>query len=88
MYIRFRLPEGVSSSATHFVLGEIKVAIERWARRHDVRYAQKTIKHEHRVTFDQDHYYSLFGMTWQPTSDMIDDAWFEYELVNVVGEKY
>lgn len=84
MYIRFRLPQGAGGLTASVILPQIKREVESWAQQYGIRYTQKTIKYEHRVAFDHDETYTLWAMTWNPRAERR----FEYELVNVAGEKY
>jgi len=110
MYIRFQLPvySGNLAAGTsipdlgYHWLVQLKNAIAAWAKQHNVRYSQKTIKGEHRVTFDSDEIYTLFSLTWMPKNEdlygsigtpaltFIDQYpnWARYEMVKVAGELY
>ena len=84
MYIVFHLPRGAGGQSANHALYEIKQEVQRWAEQYGIRYTQKTIKYDHRVAFDKDDYYTLFAMTWNPPKRF----WFDYEIVNVAGERY
>lgn len=112
MYIRFQLPlySGDLAAGTsipdlgYHWLVQLKNAIAAWAKQHNVRYSQKTIKGEHRVTFDSDEIYTLFSLTWMPKNEdlyfntvlkyksvtVVDQYpnWARYEMVKVAGELY
>lgn len=80
MYIRFEV---------YYVddLDDIKEEIEKWAIRYGVRYSSKTIKQYHRVGFDREEHFTLFGLTWDPTN--IDRRpWLKYELIDIINERY
>jgi hypothetical protein len=70
MFIEFRLPsgpdDGTGGSAWYSALGSIRKQVETWSQTHNIPYKDKTIKYFYRVTFDNDHYYSLFAMTFVP----------------------
>jgi len=68
-------------------LEDIKQEVKSWAERYGIRYTYKTIKYHHRVGFDHDEHFSLFAMTWNPEKLELR-PWLQYQLVNVVGEKY
>ena len=80
MYIRFDVRYNTE-------LEDIKREVQSWADRYGVRYTYKTIKYHHRVGFDHDEHFSLFAMTWNPEKLELR-PWLQYQLVNVVGEKY
>jgi len=62
MYIEFKI-EAHEFSYTHPAIAEC-LAI--WASKHNVRYKEKFIKRNIRVTFDDDKHYTLFALTWDP----------------------
>lgn len=58
MYLRF--------DAVHVhQLNCLKAELREWCDKNRISYREKTIKRYHRVTFDQQHHYSLFALTWQ-----------------------
>jgi len=61
VYIRFDLPQDESYT---YYLTTVKLNIIDWASQHNIRYNQKTVKYVHRVTFDEDRYYTFFALTW------------------------
>lgn len=73
MFVEFRLPSGPDLGATgtawYSALGSIRKQIEDWSQLYNIPYKDKTIKYFYRVTFDNDHYYSLFAMTFRPAND-------------------
>ena len=47
----------------------IEASILLWAHKYEIPssdYSQKTIKYTHRVTFDNDEFYTFFTLTWNP----------------------
>lgn len=44
----------------------IRDALLAWSTKHNIPYKQKTIKYTHRVTFDNDEFYTFFTLTWNP----------------------
>jgi len=95
MYIRFQLPlySGDLAAGTsipdlgYYALAAIKNAIAAWAKQHNVQYRQKTIKWEHRVTFDNDEIYTLFSLTWMPKNeDLYFNTVLKYKSVTVVDQ--
>lgn len=85
MYIEFRLPQGAGAG---YALSIIKQEVEKWAERYQVKYTQKTIKYTHRVAFDQDEYYSLFSMTWNPENINKYPSWLSFSIMNIGNERY
>lgn len=77
MYVEFQLPHNESYG---LVLALIKTEIVDWATKHQVPYSQKTIKHTHRLGFNNEKYFSLFSMTW--TSKI------PFQIVNIANERY
>jgi hypothetical protein len=77
VYIEFQLPHDESYG---LVLGLLKVDIVDWATRYSIPYSQKTIKYTHRLGFNNEEYFSLFGMTW--TSKM------PFKIVRIENERY
>jgi hypothetical protein len=87
MYIEFQLPQGMS---TRVMSGAIQAEVALWAHKHqipDSAYSQKTIKHTHRLGFNNEKYFSLFSMTWQSDREDVS-SWFQYRIVNIVNERY
>jgi hypothetical protein len=85
MYIEFRLPQGTGAG---YALSIIKQEVEKWAERYQVKYTEKTIKYTHRVAFDQDEYYSLFSMTWNPKNINKYPDWLSFSIMNIGNERY
>jgi PhoPQ-activated pathogenicity-related protein len=85
MYIEFRLPQGAGAG---YALSIIKQEVEKWAERYQVKYTEKTIKYTHRVAFDQDEYYSLFSMTWNPENINKYPSWLSFSIMNIGIERY
>jgi hypothetical protein len=88
MYIEFRLPQGASGHTAAYALSVIKQEVEKWSERYGIKYTQKTIKYTHRVAFDQDEYYSLFSMTWNPENINKYPSWLEFSMINIGNERY
>jgi hypothetical protein len=86
MYIEFRLPPGGRGAG--YALSIIKQEVEKWAERYQVKYTEKTIKYTHRVAFDQDEYYSLFSMTWNPENINKYSNWLSFSIMNIGNERY
>jgi len=63
MYIEFKI-EAYEFNYTHSV---IQIELESWARKYNIKYREKTIKRNIRVTFDDDRHYTLFSLTWAPS---------------------
>ena len=79
MYIEFHLPPGMS---TRVMAEAIKAEVAIWANRYGVPqsdYTQKTIKHTHRLGFNDEKYFSLFSMTWES---------FKFQIVRIENERY
>jgi len=85
MYIEFCLPQGTGAG---YALSIIKQEVEKWAERYQVKYTEKTIKYTHRVAFDQDEYYSLFSMTWNPENINKYPDWLSFSIMNIGNERY
>jgi len=85
MYIEFRLPQGAGAG---YALDFIKQEVEKWAERYQIKYTEKTIKYTHRVAFDQDEYYSLFSMTWNPENINKYPDWLSFSIMNIGNERY
>jgi hypothetical protein len=62
MYIEFNI-EAHEFTHKH---ASISLALIDWGNRHNIQYKDKTIKRNIRVTFDDDRYYTLFALTWNP----------------------
>lgn len=83
MFIEFRLPSGPDSgaggSAWYSALGSIRKQVEAWSQQHgNIPYKDKTIKYSYRLTFDNDHYYSLFAMTFRPNGQQ---SFWNYKII-------
>lgn len=79
MYIEFKLPHGIS---TRVMSEAIKAAIAVWADKHGVPQSglsQKTIKNTHRLSFNNEKYFTLFSMTWNQ---------YDFQIVNIANERY
>ena len=59
MYIEFYVPEAFSDRV---VIAEL----HNWSDRYQVPYHTKQVKDYRRVTFDHDHLYDFFAMSWNP----------------------
>ena len=62
MYIEFDLA-GIETSGELLLL---RRELLDWAKKYDIKYREKTIKFQHRITFDQDKTYSFWAITWNP----------------------
>ena len=62
MYIEFNI-EAHEFTYKH---ASISLALIDWGNQHNIQYKDKTIKRNIRVTFDDDRYYTLFALTWNP----------------------
>ena len=62
MYIEFKI-ESYEFVHLH---SSIQLELAARARKHNIEYKEKTIKHNIRVTFNDDRYYTLFALTWNP----------------------
>ena len=78
-------PTGAAGHAALHALDQIKHEIEAWAKKHNVRYTQKTVKYTHRLAFDDDTMYTLFSMTWNPEHQF---SWMNFRIVNIANETY
>jgi len=85
MYIEFRLPQDAGGMAAAHALYTIRKRLEVWAKKHNVEYRTKTVKYILRVTFDADHYYTLFGLTWIVDSE--NPSWTNYQLIIDLNNK-
>ena len=79
MYIEFDLQGNTNNE---FLL--LRVEIVNWARRHTVKFKEKTIKLKHRVTFDHNEMYSFWAMTWNPHQHQIFN---QYRIVSDLNNK-
>ena len=66
MYIEFSLPTGAAGQGAGHANMIINNHLVLWSQKYGVEYKTKIIKYTKRVTFEQDEYYSLFAMTWNP----------------------
>jgi hypothetical protein len=66
MYIEFTLPQGAGGMAAGHTLRLIKLSLEEWCDKYQITCQQKTEKYRHRITFNDDEYYTLFSLTWNP----------------------
>jgi hypothetical protein len=64
MLIEFPLPSGAGGMVTAMARNVLQQKIKAWAQRHEVEYTEKTVRHTHRLCFDDDRYYTLFMMSW------------------------
>lgn len=64
MLIEFALPSGAGGMVTAMARNVLQQKIKAWAQRHEVEYTEKTVRHTHRLCFDDDRYYTLFMMSW------------------------
>lgn len=85
MYLEFKLPTGAAGHAANFALNEIKNEVKLWAEKYNIKYSQKTIKWTHRVGFNEPEHFTLFSMTWNPTSKR---SWMAYEVIHIANERY
>ena len=74
MYIRFDLPHDESYG---YNLYQIQSQVSDWATKQQIPYKEKTIKHAHRITFENDQHYTIFLMTWNSELEyqIIDTKW-------------
>jgi len=68
MYVEFAIPNTEFAGSTLLL---IRYYIVKWAEQYGISYTEKTIKHTHRVCFDRDEYYSLFSLTFVPSSELV-----------------
>ena len=80
MYIEFSL---VGGSA--FANNWIDSALVEWSNKYHIFYSVKNVKEFKRVTFDQDEYYSLFAMSWNP--DQKHPALSRWRIVSDLNNK-
>lgn len=80
MYIEFSLV-GWSIQASY----EIDHALQEWSNKYNIPYNVKNVKEFKRTTFDQDEYYSLFAMTWNP--DQKHPALGRWRIVSDLNNK-
>jgi hypothetical protein len=66
MYIEFTLPTGAGGLAAQLANAAISKALVIWAEKYNVVYVKKNIKYIVRVTFEDEHLYSHFVLTWNP----------------------
>lgn len=45
----------------------IEKELSKWSERYNITYTSKTVKHTHRVCFEEDKLYGFFVMSWNPT---------------------
>lgn len=81
MYIEFALPTGAGGQAAQYVSHLIRLELQAWAKKYDVKYQSKSWKYTIRVTFDDNSIYSLFAMTWMPTADNFTSYLSNYRLI-------
>ena len=74
MFIEFELPPDESYG---YVLQCVRLDIVDWATRYNIPYTQKTIKHTHRLAFNDDKHYTVFATTWNSKLEyrLIDRQW-------------
>lgn len=76
MYIEFTLPQGAGGYAAGHTLRLIKQEFEVWCNQYQIiQHQQKTIKYTHRITFDNDDFYTLFSLTWNPKGKHFLGKW-------------
>jgi hypothetical protein len=66
VYIEFTLPQGAGGMTASHALSIVRKQLAVWAEKYNIPYKQKTIKYTHRVTFDNDEFYTFFTLTWNP----------------------
>jgi hypothetical protein len=66
MYIEFSLPHDWAAQSVLHANRIITLALHDWSDRYNIPYNVKNIKYIKRVTFDDDRYYTLFALTWNP----------------------
>lgn len=88
MYIEFTLPQqGKNTQYTYYALATIQEEIHNWLEKYPVAHKQKTIKYKHRLTFEDDHNYTLFVLTWNPKSWNQDHIWINFCVVSDPNNK-
>lgn len=85
MYIEFKLPTVAGGLISSQALHQIKKELELWSMRYQIPYTQKTIKYTHRVGLNKPDHFSLFSLTWSPSSNA---SWFEYQIIDIVNQRY
>lgn len=81
MYIEFRLPTGAGGMAAQYTYAKLGSNLKAWAEQYQIPYNKKNHKYTVRVTFDDDKYYSLFAMTWNPTAENMLSYLKDYKLI-------
>ena len=66
MYIEFSLPTGAAAQSARHANMIINNELEAWSEKYNIKYQTKIIKYTKRVTFDDERFYSVFAMTWNP----------------------
>lgn len=73
MYIEFLLPNNAVAAQHKRIM--VYQALREWANRYSVPYKTKLVKLFERVTFDNDEYYMLFSLTWNPKKYPVLEGW-------------
>jgi hypothetical protein len=63
MYIEFNLSSGHAATV-------IDDHLRAWSEQYKILYKTKVVKYKKRVTFENDTYYSLFALTWNPDNKL------------------
>lgn len=80
MYIEFNLPNGASGYAAQHVNKVLEKELQIWSERYSIGYRKKIVKWTARVTLDDENAYSLFALTWNPSSTSIGN-WLKFSLI-------
>ena len=81
MYLEFRLPTGAGGMAAQYTNSVLNRNLHAWSDKYGIPYNKKIHKYTVRVTFDDDQYYSVFAMTWNPVSDQMLSYLKNYKLI-------
>lgn len=80
MYIEFGLPTGSGGLVSSMGLQLLKEYLQIWSEKYSVPHKIKLVKHTVRVTFDEDRYYGLFSLTWNPGEELLE--WMKFRLID------
>lgn len=64
MYIEFILASGAAGLAAQHSLYIIKLDLEAWSEKYDIKYTSKIVKYTLRVFLPTPECYSMFALTW------------------------
>ena len=83
MFLEFRLPEKL----THWAYEELSAEVYRWSERQgQIPYRTKVIKYTFRITFEDDRFYTLFALTWQPPGS--EKFWQDYRIITDLNHRH